>query len=72
MLVAVVTSGRAKEEWEWAKWLPHVQHPTMVDGIGQLRMMAGSLSQIEKWLDEQLRDRQRFTRNAPPQPGSTR
>ncbi|MCT2587408.1 type VII secretion protein EccCa [Actinophytocola gossypii] len=68
VLIAVVTSGRAKEEWEWAKWLPHTQHPTMVDGIGALRMMAGSLAQVEAWLDEELRDRQRFTRNAPPQP----
>lgn len=68
VLIAVVTAGRAKEEWEWAKWLPHAQHPTMVDGIGQLRMMAGSLAQVEAWLDEELRDRQRFTRNAPPQP----
>ncbi len=68
VLVAIVTSGRTKEEWEWAKWLPHAQHPTMVDGIGQLRMMAGSLAQVEDWLDEELRDRQRFTRNAPPQP----
>ncbi|WP_460393698.1 type VII secretion protein EccCa [Actinophytocola sediminis] len=68
VLVAVVTAGRAKEEWEWAKWLPHAQHPSMVDGIGQLRMMAGSLAQVEAWLDEELRDRQRFTRNAPPQP----
>jgi S-DNA-T family DNA segregation ATPase FtsK/SpoIIIE len=68
VLIAIVTAGRAKQEWEWAKWLPHVQHPTSVDGIGQLRMMAGSLAQAEEWLDEQLRDRQRFTRNAPPQP----
>jgi DNA segregation ATPase FtsK/SpoIIIE, S-DNA-T family len=68
VLIAVVTSGRAKNEWEWAKWLPHTQHPSMVDGIGQMRMMAGSLAQIEDWLDEELRDRQRFTRNAPPQP----
>ncbi|RZS37133.1 S-DNA-T family DNA segregation ATPase FtsK/SpoIIIE [Herbihabitans rhizosphaerae] len=67
LLIAIVTSGRAKSEWEWAKWLPHVQHPTMADGIGQLRMMAGSLQQVENWLDEELRDRQRFTRNAPPQ-----
>jgi DNA segregation ATPase FtsK/SpoIIIE, S-DNA-T family len=68
VLLAVVTAGRAKQEWEWAKWLPHVQHPRLVDGIGQMRMMAGSLAQIEAWLDEELRDRQRFTRNAPPQP----
>ncbi|MCR6485207.1 type VII secretion protein EccCa [Amycolatopsis sp. OK19-0408] len=68
VLIAVATAGRAKEEWEWAKWLPHAQHPTLSDGIGQLRMMAGSLAQIENWLDEELRDRQRFSRNATPAP----
>ncbi len=68
VMIAVVTSGRAKAEWEWAKWLPHVQHPRLTDGIGPLRMMAGSLGQVEEWLDDELRDRQRFTRNAPPQP----
>jgi len=68
VLIAVVTGGRAKQEWEWAKWLPHTQHPTLTDGIGAMRMMASSLSQVENWLDEELRDRQRFTRNAPPQP----
>lgn len=68
VLIAVATAGRAKEEWEWAKWLPRVQHPTLFDGIGQLRMMAGSLAQIENWLDEELRDRQRFSRNAAPAP----
>ncbi|GAB3707958.1 type VII secretion protein EccC [Amycolatopsis oliviviridis] len=68
VLIAVATAGRAKEEWEWAKWLPHAQHPALADGIGQLRMMAGSLAQIEQWLDEELRDRQRFSRNATPAP----
>jgi S-DNA-T family DNA segregation ATPase FtsK/SpoIIIE len=66
LLIAVVTTGRTKAEWEWMKWLPHVQHPNIVDGIGQMRMMAGSLAEVEQMLDEQLRDRQRFTRNAPP------
>ncbi|MET0233873.1 MAG: type VII secretion protein EccCa [Kibdelosporangium sp.] len=68
VMVAVVTTGRAKAEWEWVKWLPHAQHPSLVDGIGQMRLMAGSLAQVEQWLDEELRERQRFTRNAPPQP----
>ena len=68
VLIAVATAGRAKDEWEWAKWLPHAQHPVLSDGIGQLRMMAGSLAQIEAWLDEELRDRQRFSRNATPAP----
>ncbi|MGH3805194.1 MAG: type VII secretion protein EccCa [Pseudonocardiaceae bacterium] len=66
LLVAVVTSGRAKVDWEWAKWLPHVQHPSRVDGAGPRRMMAGSLAQIEELLGEQLRDRPRFSRNAQP------
>ncbi|PZS12221.1 MAG: type VII secretion protein EccC [Pseudonocardiales bacterium] len=66
LLVAVVTTGRAKLDWEWAKWLPHVQHPTRVDGAGAMRMMAGSLARIEELLGEQLRDRPRFSRSAPP------
>jgi S-DNA-T family DNA segregation ATPase FtsK/SpoIIIE len=68
VLIAFATAGRAKAEWEWAKWLPHVQHPELSDGIGQLRMMAGSLAQIEQWLDAELRDRPRFSRNATPSP----
>ncbi|HEV7452142.1 MAG TPA: type VII secretion protein EccCa [Pseudonocardiaceae bacterium] len=65
LLIAVVTAGRAKANWEWAKWLPHVQHPSLVDGAGPRRMMAASLAQIEELLGEQLRDRPRFARNAP-------
>ncbi|MEU7479345.1 type VII secretion protein EccCa [Lentzea sp. NPDC042327] len=68
LLIAVVSAGRTKQQWEWAKWLPHVQHPTDIDGIGQRRMMANSLAEVEAMLDEYLRDRQRFTRNAPPPP----
>jgi S-DNA-T family DNA segregation ATPase FtsK/SpoIIIE len=64
VLVAIAAGGPAKEQWEWAKWLPHTQHPELADGIGQLRMMSGSLSQIERWLSSNLRDRQRFSRNA--------
>jgi S-DNA-T family DNA segregation ATPase FtsK/SpoIIIE len=65
LLIAVVTAGRAKVDWEWAKWLPHVQHPTRVDGAGPVRMMASALAQIEELLREQLRERPRFARNAP-------
>jgi DNA segregation ATPase FtsK/SpoIIIE, S-DNA-T family len=65
LLIAVVTAGRSKADWEWVKWLPHVQHPSLVDGVGPRRMMAASLAQIEELLGEQLRDRPRFARNAP-------
>ena len=66
LLIAVVTAGRPKVDWEWAKWLPHVQHPSRVDGAGPVRMMASSLAQIEYLLGDQLRDRPRFARNAQP------
>ena len=66
LLIAVVTAGRAKVDWEWAKWLPHVQHPSRVDGAGPMRMVTSSLAQIEELLGEQLRDRPRFSRNTPP------
>jgi DNA segregation ATPase FtsK/SpoIIIE, S-DNA-T family len=66
VLIAVVTAGRVKVEWEWAKWLPHVQHPNRIDGAGPMRMMAPSLAQIEELLGEQLRDRPRFARNVSP------
>ncbi|MGH3433922.1 MAG: type VII secretion protein EccCa, partial [Thermocrispum sp.] len=65
VLIAVASAGKAKREWEWVKWLPHAQHPTIADGIGQLRMMSGSLQQIETWLAEELGPRARFQRKTP-------
>ncbi|GGM51557.1 type VII secretion protein EccC [Longimycelium tulufanense] len=65
VLICIVSQGPARREWEWAKWLPHVQHPRHVDALGQVRMMFGSLAEVEAALDEELRDRQRFSRNAP-------
>ncbi|HEY2723464.1 MAG TPA: type VII secretion protein EccCa, partial [Pseudonocardiaceae bacterium] len=64
LLLAVVSAGRARREWEWAKWLPHVQHPSLYDGAGSLRMMAGSLPEVVDLLGEHLRDRPRFARSA--------
>ncbi|MGH3515914.1 MAG: type VII secretion protein EccCa [Haloechinothrix sp.] len=63
--IAVASAGRAKEHWEWVKWLPHAQHPTVTDGIGQLRMMSNSLAQIEEWLADELAARPRFQRKTP-------
>ncbi|MFR9728660.1 type VII secretion protein EccCa [Saccharopolyspora sp. MS10] len=69
VLIAVASSGRSRVEWDWVKWLPHAQHPTETDGIGPMRLMSGSLWGLEEMLDEQLADRPRFQRNAPPPEG---
>lgn len=66
LLIAIVTAGRAKVDWEWAKWLPHVQHPSRLDGAGPVRLMVSSLAQVEGLLGAQLRDRPQFTRNSHP------
>ena len=66
LLIAVASTGRAKQDWEWIKWLPHSQHPSIVDGIGQMRLMAGSLEEIEQMLEELIADRPRFKRDAAP------
>jgi S-DNA-T family DNA segregation ATPase FtsK/SpoIIIE len=67
--VALVASGSAKDEWEWVKWLPHVQHPTEVDGVGSLRMISPSLGQVEGWLASELAERGRVSSGseAPPE-----
>ena len=54
LLIAVASTGRAKQDWEWIKWLPHSQHPSIVDGIGQMRLMAGSLEEIEQYWQNKL------------------
>lgn len=69
VVLAVASSGHARQEWDWVKWLPHAQHPTETDGLGQLRLMSGSLWGIENMLGEELTDRQRFHRNTPPPDG---
>ncbi|WP_092626170.1 type VII secretion protein EccCa [Actinopolyspora mzabensis] len=67
VVIAVASGGRSRVEWDWVKWLPHSQHPELTDGIGQQRLMAGSLRAVEEMLADQLDGRPRFNRNnAPP------
>ncbi|MFD6884018.1 type VII secretion protein EccCa [Rhodococcus sp. NPDC060084] len=63
--VAVVCGPDTAAEWEWAKWLPHVQHPDARDGAGSARMVFGSVLELETDLAPVLSTRGRFTRNAP-------
>ncbi|MBE7192544.1 MAG: type VII secretion protein EccCa [Gordonia polyisoprenivorans] len=67
--VAVVTADPAGEAWDWAKWLPHVGHPSLADAVGPMRMIFPTLADLETALATELADRGRFSRSAPPTPG---
>ncbi|MEN0139415.1 MAG: type VII secretion protein EccCa [Rhodococcus sp. (in: high G+C Gram-positive bacteria)] len=69
LLVAVVCGPDTEHEWDWAKWLPHAQHPDSSDGVGSSRMLYGSILELESALGPLLSMRNRFSRNAPAAPG---
>ncbi|MBU3064906.1 type VII secretion protein EccCa [Nocardia sp. NEAU-G5] len=69
LAIAVVCADPDSEAWSWAKWLPQILHATMRDGMGQARMMYSSLAELERALADELSQRGRFMRNAPPTAG---
>jgi type VII secretion protein EccCa/type VII secretion protein EccCb len=48
--VIVVTS--APTQWDWVKWLPHLQHRSERDGCGERRLLFSSPAELEGFLDE--------------------
>ena len=40
------------DQWDWAKWLPHVQHGSRRDGCGERRLLFSSPAELEAFLDE--------------------
>ncbi|QIS09013.1 type VII secretion protein EccCa [Nocardia arthritidis] len=67
--IAIVCADPDTPAWSWAKWLPHLQHPTARDGMGSARMMYGSLAELETALSSELLERGRFMRNPQPTQG---
>jgi len=48
-LLAVLAAPDRIGEWDWVKWLPHVQHPSRRDAAGQLRMVTGDADGLRRW-----------------------
>ncbi|MBD0020450.1 type VII secretion protein EccCa [Gordonia pseudamarae] len=67
--IAVVTADPAGPLWDWIKWLPHAGHPSHLDALGPVRMIYPDLSALEGSLADELRERSRFSRSAPPVAG---
>lgn len=66
LMVAIVTDDPLGPAWDWAKWLPHVGHPSTRDRLGSVRMIYGALEDLETDLAGDLAERGRFARSAPP------
>ncbi|KHD76633.1 type VII secretion protein EccC [Actinoplanes utahensis] len=58
--IGVCVPDHDRARWEWAKWLPHAQHPDKTDAIGQVRLVAPSVPALEAMLDDVLVNRPRF------------
>jgi S-DNA-T family DNA segregation ATPase FtsK/SpoIIIE len=59
--IGICASPDRMPHWEWAKWLPHCMHATDTDAAGPVRLMAGSLTEIEAMFGSAVKDPPRFT-----------
>ncbi|HEU4346223.1 MAG TPA: type VII secretion protein EccCa [Actinoplanes sp.] len=60
LLIAVCAGPQQRAAWEWVKWLPHNLHPSRVDALGQVRLVAGSGEELAKLLEDVIGSRPRF------------
>jgi S-DNA-T family DNA segregation ATPase FtsK/SpoIIIE len=61
--VALCVGTHGAEAWEWAKWLPHLQHTSDQDAAGQVRLVADGIDGIERMLGDGFLERPRFERD---------
>jgi S-DNA-T family DNA segregation ATPase FtsK/SpoIIIE len=64
--IALCVGGDGLAAWEWAKWLPHAQHPADQDAAGASRLVAGSVDALEGLLGEDFTTRPKYEPNATP------
>ncbi len=64
-ILIAICAGENRPHWEWAKWLPHAMHPTKTDALGQLRLVAPTITALEAMLEDIIANRPRFNPNAP-------
>ncbi|MFV0374715.1 type VII secretion protein EccCa [Microbacterium sp.] len=67
VLIVVAAGEDVLPQWEWAKWLPHVQSPRLRDDLGAARMIGSDHDTLLRMLPGEVRERGRFTADAPLQ-----
>ncbi|PZS31047.1 MAG: type VII secretion protein EccC, partial [Pseudonocardiales bacterium] len=60
----VCAGPERRPDWDWVKWLPHVQHPAQSDAAGPRRLVDGRLAALEDLAGVDLTERPRFTPGA--------
>ncbi|MFG3509808.1 type VII secretion protein EccCa [Streptomyces sp. NPDC047821] len=60
LVIAVAAGSETAVEWEWAKWLPHVQAPGPGDGAGSRRLITTDARDLQDMLAARLEGRPRF------------
>ena len=65
--VAICTDLDRQDEWDWAKWLPHTQHPSEFDRAGTRRLFANTVTDLEREvLADLIGERPRFEPHPTP------
>ncbi|MGW0436570.1 type VII secretion protein EccCa [Micromonospora sp. NPDC003197] len=64
--LALCLSDETAAEWEWAKWLPHLQHPTEQDTAGSVRLVGGTIEETEQRLGEDFTARPQYESGTVP------
>ncbi|TPW78520.1 type VII secretion protein EccCa [Schumannella sp. 10F1B-5-1] len=64
--IAVCTTPERAADWDWVKWLPHAQHPSLQDGAGSTRLFGVDVPGFIEMLDGELNSRSRFEPGAAP------
>jgi len=44
--IMVAASPAVQQQWQWVKWLPHLQSPNETDGAGSVRLFATSAGEL--------------------------
>ncbi|MFD5918602.1 type VII secretion protein EccCa [Kitasatospora sp. NPDC058201] len=64
--IAAAVAPERRADWSWLKWLPHALHPTETDGAGPVRLVAGSMVELEQLLGPEFAERPPYEPEAQP------
>ncbi|MGO1472300.1 MAG: type VII secretion protein EccCa [Flaviflexus sp.] len=59
--IAVLSKDENMSDWDWVKWLPHVQSERIRDAVGPARMVHTSADSLVDLLPDGISDRPRFS-----------